>query len=198
MDESAALETTAVRAVDTADRERVLWSDADREWASRAAAAIVGERASAEEFLGRRAQLVLERVGTRQPAVTRTVRGMRWRPWAGVVTVVAAFVLGVLIDRIGGGSSTNLLAPPVFALVVWNLVVYVWLLVRPLVLRRGAAAPMRSFLIRAASVGPPARAGERMPRLPPGAPCSPRCPASGRASPHRSTDVRREAARGGY
>lgn len=152
MDESAALETTAARAVETADRDRVLWSDADREWASRAAAAIVGERASAEEFLGRRAQLVLERVGTRQPAVTRTVRGIRWRPWVGVVTVIAAFVLGVLIDRIGGGSSINLLAPPVFAIVAWNLVVYVWLLVRPLVLRRGAAGPVRSFLIRIASV----------------------------------------------
>lgn len=152
MDESAALETTAARAVETADRDRVLWSDADREWASRAAAAIVGERASADEFLSRRAQLVLERIGTRQPAVTRTVRGIRWRPWVGVVTVVAAFLFGLLIDRIGGGSSINLLAPPVFALVAWNLLVYVWLLVRPLVLRRGAAGPVRGLLIRVASV----------------------------------------------
>lgn len=157
MDESAALDTTAARAVETADRDRVLWADADREWASRAAATIVGERASAEEFLGRRAQLVLERIGTRQPAVTRTVRGIRWRPWVGVVTVIAAFLFGVLIDRIGGGSSINLLAPPVFALVVWNLVVYVWLLVRPLVLGRGAAGPVRSLLIRVASVRAPLR-----------------------------------------
>ncbi|MDR6906429.1 hypothetical protein J2X63_002115 [Agromyces sp. 3263] len=152
MDESAALDTTAARAVETADRDRVLWTDADREWASRAAAAIVGERASAEEFLGRRAQLVLERIGTRQPAVTRTVRGIRWRPWVGVVTVLAAFAFGVLIDRVGGGSSINLLAPPVFALVVWNLVVYVWLLVRPLVLRGGAVGPLRALVIRIASV----------------------------------------------
>lgn len=152
MDESAALETTAARAVETADRDRVLWADADREWASRAAASIVGERASAEEFLGRRAQLVLERIGTRQPAVTRTVRGIRWRPWVGVVTVAAAFLLGLLIDRIGGGSSINLLAPPVFALVAWNLLVYVWLLVRPMVLGRGASGPVRSLLIRVASV----------------------------------------------
>ena len=41
MDESAALDTTAARAVETADRDRVLWTDADREWASRAAASIV-------------------------------------------------------------------------------------------------------------------------------------------------------------
>lgn len=157
MDESAALDTTAARAVETADRDRVLWSDADREWASSAAATIVGERASAEEFLGRRAQLVLERIETRQPAVTRTVRGIRWRPWVGVVTVLGAFVFGVLIDRIGGGSSINLLAPPVFALVAWNLVIYLWLLLRPLVLRRGAAGPLRSLLIRVASVRAPLR-----------------------------------------
>ncbi|BDZ55346.1 hypothetical protein GCM10025870_24190 [Agromyces marinus] len=140
MDESAALDVTAARAVETADGDRVLWSDADRDWANRAAAAIVGERASADEFLARRAGLVLERIGTRQPAVTRTVRGIRWRPWVGVVTVLAAFALGMLIDRIGGGSSINLLAPPVFALVAWNLVVYLWLLARPLVLGRGAPA----------------------------------------------------------
>lgn len=77
------------RAVGRADRDRVPWTDADLEWASRATAAVVGERASAEEFFGRRAQLVFGRIGTRQPAVTRTVRGIRWRPWVGVVTVFA-------------------------------------------------------------------------------------------------------------
>lgn len=152
MDESAALDVTAARAVETADPDRVLWSDADREWASRAAAAIVGERASADAFLARRAQLVLERIGDRQPGVTRAVRGIRWRPWVGVATVMGAFVLGVIVDRIGGGSSINLLAPPVFALVVWNLVVYVWLLARPAVLRGGTVGPVRAVLIRAAAV----------------------------------------------
>ena len=155
MDESAALDTTAARAVETADRDRVLWTDADREWASRAAAAIVGERASAEEFLGRRAQLVLERIGTRQPAVTRTVRGIRWRPWVGVVTVLGAFVFGVLIDRIGGGTSINLLAPPVFALVVWNVVVYISLIVRAIAFRGAGPGPVRALLIRLAALRTP-------------------------------------------
>lgn len=159
MDESAALDVTAARAVETGDRDRLLWSDADRDWASRAAAAIVGERASAEEFLGRRAQLVLERIGTRQPSVTRTVRAIRWRPWVGVVVVLAALVLGVLVDRIGGGSSINLLAPPVFALVAWNLVVYVWLLARPLLLRGGRPGPVRGLLIRLAAVRAPLHGG---------------------------------------
>jgi hypothetical protein len=160
MDEPAALDVTAARAVETGDHDRLLWTDADREWASRAAATIVGERASADEFLARRAGLVLERIGTRQPSVTRTVRAIRWRPWVGVVVVLAAFVLGVAIDRVGGGSSINLLAPPVFALVVWNLAVYAWLLIRPAVLRGGRLGPVRGLLVRLAAVRGATGAGE--------------------------------------
>jgi hypothetical protein len=152
MDESAALEVTAARAVETGDRDRVLWSDADREWASRAAAEVVGEGARPEDFLARRAGLVLERIGPRQRAVPRTVRALRWRPWVGAAVVVGAFLLGVLVDRIGGGSSINLLAPPVFALLLWNVVIYVALLVRPLVFRGGRPGPVRALLIRFAAL----------------------------------------------
>lgn len=162
MDESAALEVTAARAVETGDRDRLLWTDADRDWASRAAAQVVGEGASAEVFLTRRARLVLERIGPRQPAVTRTVRALRWRPWVGAAVVAAAFLLGLVVDRIGGGSSINLLAPPVFLLLVWNLLVYVALLVR-LVAFRGRPGPLRSLLIEFAALRTPtgARAGAR-------------------------------------
>jgi hypothetical protein len=163
MDESAALDVTAARAVETGDRDRLLWSDADREWASRAAAEVVGEGASPEEFLTRRARLVLERIGPRQLAVPRAVRSLRWRPWAGVAVIAASFLFGVLVDRIGGGTSINLLAPPVFGLLLWNLVVYVALLVRPLVFRSGRPGPVRALLIRFAALRTPVartRAGD--------------------------------------
>ncbi|MBT2517616.1 DUF2868 domain-containing protein [Streptomyces sp. ISL-90] len=163
MDESAALDVTAARAVETGDRDRLLWSDADREWASRAAAEVVGEGASPEEFLTRRARLVLERIGPRQVAVPRAVRSLRWRPWVGAAVVVASFLFGVLVDRIGGGTSINLLAPPVFGLLLWNLIAYVALLVRPLVFRTGRPGPVRALLIRFAALRTPAtrtRAGD--------------------------------------
>ena len=155
MDESAALDVTAARAVETGDRDRLLWSDADRDWASRAAAEVVGEGASPETYLTRRAQLVLERIGPRQPAVPRTVRALSWRPWVGVIVIVAAFLLGLLIDRIGGGASINLLAPPVFALVVWNVVVYVSLIVRAIAFRSAGPGPLRGLLIRLAALRTP-------------------------------------------
>lgn len=67
-------------------------------------------------------------VAARSPGLPTTLRaatasrdahgsGIRWRPWVRVVTVFAAFPFGLLIDRIGGGSSIDLLAPPVFAFV---------------------------------------------------------------------------------
>ena len=59
--------------------------------------------------------------------------------WAGA----AAFVVGLLADSIGSSQRINLLAPPLWGVVAWNLVVYVGLLGTALasVLRRGPVAP---------------------------------------------------------
>ena len=63
--------STAVKAVETADRARAVWTDADRAWASRAAAEVEGASAAPAVFLARRAQLALERIGVRAPALAR-------------------------------------------------------------------------------------------------------------------------------
>jgi hypothetical protein len=150
MDEHAALEVTAVRAVETADGVRALWSDADRAWASRAAAEVVGEGASPEAFLARRARLVVERLGERYKALPRALAAMAWRPWVGHAIVLAALVFGIAIDRIGGAQRINVLAPPMLLLLLWNLAVYAGLAVG-LVARFGGAAaagPLRGFVAR--------------------------------------------------
>lgn len=161
MDESAALAVTAVRAVEIADRGRSLWSDADRAWASRAAAEVVGETADGAAFVARRAGLALERLGERSAMIPRAVRALRWRRWVGWMAVVGAFVAGLAIDRIGGGQRINLLAPPVFALLLWNLAVYA-LLAIGYVLRYGdarAPGPLRLGLLRAAAMRRPRGSG---------------------------------------
>ena len=153
MDEYAALDVTAVRALETGDSERTLWSDADREWASRAAAEVVGEGADGETFLACRARLVLERIGARSAAVPRAARALRWRPWVGWLVIAGAFFLGVAVDCVGGVTHINLLAPPVMALLLWNVVVYA-ALVAGLVVphgRPGRAGPLRALLIRLAA-----------------------------------------------
>lgn len=146
--ESAALDVIAVRAVETADRTRALWTDADRAWASRAASEVVGQDGTPQSFLAQRAQLALGRMGERLKAVPRAARSLQWRPWVGMSIVAGGFVAGVLIDRIGGTQRINVLAPPVLLLLGWNLAMYVvcavWLARHG---DAGPSGPLRRFVI---------------------------------------------------
>ena len=65
MDEPTARDVIVVRALESADGAREIWSDADRVWAGRAAAEEVGESATDEAFLGCRAALAIERLRKR-------------------------------------------------------------------------------------------------------------------------------------
>jgi hypothetical protein len=154
LNEQDALAVTAVRAIETADRDRKLWSDADRSWASRAAAEVVGERADSDAFVARRARLALERLSERYPPLRKAVAALRWRRWIGVAIVVLAFIAGVAIDRVGGGRQINLLAPPLLGVLAWNVAVYVLLLASPLLRAIGAhdfaAGPFRRAIARVA------------------------------------------------
>jgi len=147
MNEKSALEVTAVRAIETTDRSRVLWSDADRAWSSRAAAEVVGAGASVDEFVARRAKLALERAGSRHPSFTRAVEALRWRQWVGAAIVTVAFLAGMAFNRLGSGQRINLLAPPVLALLAWNVVVYAGLLVAP-ILRAGKVREVAGGFLR--------------------------------------------------
>src|SRR5207249_5866729 len=104
-----------------ADDGRAIWSDADRIWAGRTAAEIVGESASADGFLGHRAALVLERLAQRYPSVRKLARAPAVRGWLAPVAATAAFIIGAAGVEIGVEHQINLLAPPVLALLVWNL-----------------------------------------------------------------------------
>lgn len=139
MDERAALAVTVLRAIETTDRERAAWTDADRAWATRAAAEVVGEGADPGAFIATRARLACDRLGQRKDAVVRFARGWRWRPWVGVVIALGAFVAGAASNLMGGTQEVNILYSPVLPLVVWNLAVYV-LIAAGFVLRYGAAS----------------------------------------------------------
>lgn len=143
--EHSALEVVAVRAIETQDREGAIWTDAQRAWASRAAAEAVGEKAAPENFLAKRASLLLERLGDSSPMLWAPIRGMHWQPWYGWAAVIAAGILGVLIDRIGASHRVDLLAPPILALIAWNLLTYIALAVT---LFRRSRTPVRPGLFR--------------------------------------------------
>jgi hypothetical protein len=135
------LEIVAARAFETADSAHVLWSDGDRAWASRAAAEVVGEGARDADFLAERARLALGRFGERFPVIPRAVRALCWRRWLASAIAVAAFIGGLMVDRIGGGQRINVLMPPVLALLAWNLAVYLLMAARFCRRRPGEALP---------------------------------------------------------
>ena len=138
MNETAARHVTLVRALETTAPSDAPWSAADAAWASRAATEVVGEGADADRFLSRRGQLAVEKLGDRDKAFKRLASGRNWRPWVGTVLVALSFALGVLMDAVGPTRYVNLLAFPLLGLIVWNLLVYLGILVH------GITDPFRS------------------------------------------------------
>lgn len=124
MNESAARHTVFLQAWETAADTTPPWTEEDRAWASRAAAEVEGEAAPADIWLARRAALGVERIVARDPALARILRAATWRAWPGWLLAGLAFAAGFAVDAAGAGHRINILAPPVLAVLAWNLVVY--------------------------------------------------------------------------
>jgi hypothetical protein len=163
MNEADARVTLLVRAWETAPPGSVPWADEDRAWASRSAARAAGEQASDEAYLATRARLALGRITEREPAASRTLRALRWRPWAAWALAAISLVLGVATDAFGASREVNVLAPPLLALMLWNLTVYAAGLLRR-VAGRSATGPLARLaaplLARLARLGASARPAE--------------------------------------
>jgi len=138
MNEQAARDVALVRALESGDGENAVLSADDRRYASRAAGELAHWQAAdqrrpptAELFLTRRAGLLLDRLGEREPAL-RALRHTRWHAWFGLALPAAAFVMGVLTEQIADRQHVNVLAFPLLGILVWNLAVYGLMLLRPL------------------------------------------------------------------
>ncbi len=123
------------------------WPPEDRAWATRHAVAAVGEGAPPERFVVARAVVALQRLLPRDEAARRWLARRGWHGAWVALAVVLAFFAGVLADQLGPPQRVNLLAPAVWAVVGWNLLVYLGLLLplpalglRDLLARRGLAA----------------------------------------------------------
>lgn len=126
MTEDQARQVLLLRAVETAPADsHALWTTADAAWASDETRRRVGERAGAEAFLAQRAELALLRLGERDAVwrsdPLRPGRGvLKLGLWLGGAVLAALIVSNVL----GSERRINLLAPPVWGLLAWNLLVY--------------------------------------------------------------------------
>ncbi len=132
------------------------WTEADARWASEQAQRSEGSDAANLGWLRRRATVALERLGAREPRIAAWRRHAAGPPGLVALCVVLGLVVGVAGDAIGSTQRINILAPPLVALLAWNLGVYLVLLLRPFIGGKpkagqpAAAGPLRTLLARLA------------------------------------------------
>ncbi|HET7795943.1 MAG TPA: DUF2868 domain-containing protein [Rhizobacter sp.] len=140
------------------------WSTEDGLWATRQAAAVVGEQATPERFVVARAAIALQRLLPRDASAQRWLERRAWHPALVWLGGLAGFVAGVVVDRLGPPEHVNLLAPAVWAVVLWNLCVYLASVLRwpggvgsalgPWLSRRGRGADLSASLLWARHAAP--------------------------------------------
>ena len=105
-----------------------IWSSGDADWATRLATQELGDAAPVERFIDTRARSP----GSVSPIIARILkRGLEKRDlgtFFGWVIILLALIVGILTDQIGDSRQVNLLTLPFVAIIVWNLAIYVWLL----------------------------------------------------------------------
>lgn len=104
------------------------WSADDRAWATRQAVATVGDDAPPERFVVARAVIALQRLLPRDRDAQRWLARRGWHAAWVWLAALAGLMAGLAADQLGPPQRVNLLAPAVWAVVGWNLLVYLGLL----------------------------------------------------------------------
>lgn len=136
MNEQIARDVVLVRAIEAADHKREILSDDDRMYASRSAKELAqwqahsaGTEVTPDQFLQQRSEQILKRIAERMPAFASFLKHRELLRSLAVALPVLALILGVGMDRIGDPHRVDLLSAPLLAIIGWNLVVYVSLVV---------------------------------------------------------------------
>jgi len=86
--------------------------------------------AAQERFVATRAERLAEGLFTAHPSARRTLEGMRWRGWVVPLVASLAVLLGLATNALGPAKRINILAIPIMGMLLWNIAVYLLLLVR--------------------------------------------------------------------
>ncbi len=125
--EAAARRVLLLQAFESGPADNPQWTPEDRAWATRMARETDTPAASDAQFLQARAGHALQRLVPRDVGAAREAASRRWRAaWVGLA-LLAGFGLGLAVDAIGSSQRINLLAPPVWAVIAWNALVYLGL-----------------------------------------------------------------------
>ena len=99
------------------------WMAADQTWASAETSRTLGESTSYKAWLVTRSELATARLTLRLPALAGALTSIG-RAGLLLMLPVIAFLLGLATDAFGSAQRVNILAPPLLALILWNLLVY--------------------------------------------------------------------------
>src|SRR5215470_5721100 len=151
MTESDARNVLLIRAFESAPSPA--WSADDAAQASAEARRSEGEHVSFERFLVRRADVARAQLVQRDAGVGAALTSLGPRAWRRWIVVLIAFAVGVAGDAIGPSDRINILAPPLLAVLVWNLAVYLALLLRSASAPRADSppGPLRAMFLRLAA-----------------------------------------------
>jgi hypothetical protein len=136
MNEHIARDVVLVRAIETMDSKHEILSEDDRLYASRSAKELAQWQASesksdvtAEHFLQQRSEQILKRLSERTPAFATFIGRRVGITGFSVALPLIALLLGAGLDRISDPHRVDLLSAPLLAIIGWNLLVYVLMLV---------------------------------------------------------------------
>lgn len=128
LNEAAARRVLMVQAFETGSAVGTPWSAEDRALVTRLARETTPVDAAPARYLDERARHALHVLAPREKAVTRWLERRFWRPGWTLLALLLGAVLGLAADALGGSQHINLLAPPVWVVLAWSLLVYLSLL----------------------------------------------------------------------
>ena len=146
-----------IRAVETEDAAQALLTRDDRQDATAFALASAGAdrsgRRADQRLLAQRSAYALSRLETRHPAIGRAARAARWPGWLDWTLPLGAIALGIATNELAGARRLNIIAFPLFGIVLWNLAVYMLVAAHAAaaIVPRGNRYGKASWLARAAS-----------------------------------------------
>jgi hypothetical protein len=136
MNEHTARDVVLVQAIETADQNKEILSDDDRMYASRSARELAQWRAAdrkseptGDDFLQQRAEQILKRLAERHAGFANFLQQRTPLRALSLALPVIGLLLGAGLDRITDPHRVDLLSAPLLLIIVWNLLVYLGLLV---------------------------------------------------------------------
>jgi hypothetical protein len=148
MNEHDARQVVLVKSFEAQGMGRQLLSDAERRHATRAALETVGASGTPEAFIAARARVAIDSVTRQAPVVKKLLQSDGWNTTWLLLAIVVGLLLGITADVFGSGRELNLLAPPAWLVIAWNLGVYVVLCARFLGAGAGNVLPETGWIAR--------------------------------------------------